>query len=120
MDLILENCGDTISYEQFISKMNCAIQQCTEQNKSFGKIITFNKKSQSWWNEECTQAVESCKTALHLFKNYPILENYIAYKKSDALVKRTTNSARREEWKTFCNKINKSKNERYMEPSKTS
>jgi ribonuclease HI len=72
---------------------------------------TFNgqkcRKPVPWWNDICSDAVNQCKLALYAYKRYPTVENYLLYKKFDALKKKTIKEQKILSWKHFCSSFDR-------------
>lgn len=59
-----------------------------------------------WWNSECDKAIKNRKQAHVLYKNNPILENWLNLKKSQAAAKSIIKKSKRQCWEQFCTSIN--------------
>lgn len=63
--------------------------------------------SYSWWNQTCTAAIEQCRKVYLQFKSDPSMENYISFKKQQALKKLSLNKEREASWTAFCELLNR-------------
>lgn len=66
-----------------------------------------SRKPVPWWNDVCAKVVNQSKLALHAYKRYPTVENYLLYKKFDALKKRTIKEQKILSWKSFCSSFDR-------------
>lgn len=64
-------------------------------------------KAVPWWSTDCDRVVTQAKIALLSYKQYPTMENYIIYKKLDAIKKRTLLEAKRLSWSNLCLSFNR-------------
>lgn len=60
-----------------------------------------------WWNEKCSRAVDNCRQAFIAFKLLPSEENFIAFKRLQALKKVIIRNESRAAWEEFCNSISR-------------
>lgn len=60
-----------------------------------------------WWNEECEKAIQNRREASSKFRKQSNYENYLQYKKCEAIAKRTFIQARRNSFQEFCNNLNR-------------
>ena len=90
---------------------NCEIfSTCltTASHKVFSRSKeTVNVKySKPWWNDKCAELIKLRRAAKNRLKNHPTLDNLIALRRAEALVKRETKLAKKESFLTFCSEIN--------------
>lgn len=60
-----------------------------------------------WWSNECRAAITMRNRALRHYQNNTTQNNFIAYKKAQAISKRTIKAAKRKSWRDFISKINR-------------
>lgn len=60
-----------------------------------------------WWNDKCTEAVLKSKEAYLNFKYHPCEENYLEFKRLQALKKLTLKIERNSSWVALCNSFNR-------------
>jgi len=64
------------------------------------------KYSKPWWNERCAEVVEAKRGAKNLFHRHPTIENLIALRRAEAIVKYEVKKSKRESWQKFSSSIN--------------
>lgn len=75
-------------------------------NKTIPLKQHFSGKTHSWWNDECSNAIKQRNKARNKFAHNKTTENYIAYKKAQAVVKRTIKQSKKTHWIDFCDSFN--------------
>lgn len=60
-----------------------------------------------WWNNRCATAVNDSKAAYLRFKQNPTLDNYINFKRVQAVKKLVIKQVRQQGWQEFCSKFNR-------------
>lgn len=96
------------SYESFITELNRAAELSVPKIKIRTKTGTLNNRAKSWWTEECQAAIGRRKELFTAYQTNPNLNNYLNYKKQDAVSKKVTREAKRNEWKKYCSSLSKS------------
>lgn len=71
---------------------------------------TQNPKSPHWWDEECKRLNEQRQSAFKKYKSIRNMDNYVAYKKLDAMCKRTFKIKAKLSWINYCNSLNSQSN----------
>lgn len=61
-----------------------------------------------WWNEQCSEAIESRKQALRTFRRNPSRSNFLNLKKQKTITIKIFRHAKRMEWRSFCESITSS------------
>jgi len=59
-----------------------------------------------WWNDTCQQAVSDRRALLSTLKRHPSFSNYLAFKKQEAITRRTLRTEKSKGWKEFCASLN--------------
>lgn len=100
------NSDDPIqSYSDFCNRLNALKDMVIPK---FKKSSNFKSRPPApWWNDACEQSVINSYNALKLYKNDSTIENYINYKKIDALKKRTISDQKRIGWNNICDTFNR-------------
>ena len=75
-------------------------------NKSIPKTSTNPKKSKSWYNDECKDAIKQRKQALSKVCRYPTKENLNKFKNFRAKARRTIKASKRKSWKSYVSNLN--------------
>ncbi|KAL4720646.1 hypothetical protein ACJJTC_001812 [Scirpophaga incertulas] len=92
--IILEAVNKSITYK---AKLPTVQHACDNNIDCFcHKHVTINKnvsnlrkrKPLAWWNDKCAKAVDTCKQSYIVFKSNPTTENFINFKRSQALKKK--------------------------------
>lgn len=65
------------------------------------------RKPAVWWNDKCREAVIKTKNALKNYKLNPTTQNFIIYKKNDALKKKIIKEEKLNSWKELCTSFNR-------------
>lgn len=104
-NLELDNINPLKSYDDFCSILSDIKESCIPKFKR-NKQYTI-KKPVPWWDDECLQVVLKSKMALNEYKNNSSLENYIEYKKIDAMKKRFLSDKKKNSWKALCESFNR-------------
>lgn len=93
------------SYTKFCTHLDALMQRVIPR---FKKSACFSSRPPApWWNETCEKSVISSYNALKLYKSNPTIDNYINYKKLDALKKRTISEQKKAGWNDLCNSFNR-------------
>lgn len=67
----------------------------------------LNKRLVCWWDSSCDEVITKRKNALRVYKSCPTQENFISYKKISATTKKFLKSKARENWRNFCENLNR-------------
>lgn len=93
-------------YDQFCSYLDVLKDECipVSQPSSFS-----HKKNTPmiWWNDICKQRVDDAKLKLNNYRHNMTMENYIEYKKANALKKRTIKEQKTLSWHNLCASFNR-------------
>ncbi|CAK1553054.1 unnamed protein product [Leptosia nina] len=103
-DMIVSKENPVASYEEFCNRLNKLKQMCVPK---FTKTNFRGRPPAPWWNSTCEEAVIKSYNALKLYRNDPTVDNYINYKRLDALKKRTIKEQKRISWNSYCNSFNR-------------
>ncbi len=112
---------DKVDWQSFqmLSKFNCVemlnknITEVEEMNENVVTAITEaaefffpkNGKSVPSWDERCSVVIKKRNKMFKQLKAHHTLETLINYKRAQAVVRKTTRSAKRLYWRQFCNTI---------------
>lgn len=98
--------GDMIaSYNEFCSRLNLLKEMIVPR---FVKSDNFRSRAPApWWNNICKESVIASYNALKLYRQDPTIENYINYKRLDAIKKRTIKEQKRNSWNHLCETFNR-------------
>lgn len=77
----------------------------TERQPSRGVRKGFSSPT-PWWSDTCQRAVDSRRSLLSAFRKHPTYSNYLAFKKQEAIARRTLRAEKRRGWKEFFNRLN--------------
>lgn len=61
----------------------------------------WKKNPVKWWDKECEEIVEQRKTALHNYMKDKTRKNWIEYKRSRAVARKTIKKKKREDFQEF-------------------
>lgn len=93
------------SYDEFCETLNYLKSECIPK---FTKTSSCKVRPPSpWWNDECKKAVIKSYEALKFYRRYPTEENFISYKRLDALKKRTIATEKKNSWRNLCTSFNR-------------
>lgn len=101
------NLNPLIAYNEFMQTLCDILMTFSRKTSSISSCHARKRKALIWWNDICTQAVEQAKLALHSYKVYPSLENYLVYKQLDAKKKRILSEQKRLSWVNLCSSFNR-------------
>lgn len=59
------------------------------------------RRCRPWWNKDC----DASKKRRNIFRRYPIVANYIEFKKTNAQFRWTTKQAKRKSWKAYVSSL---------------
>lgn len=102
---LFDNLSSLESYNTFCTTLNTLRNDCV--NKFVNNTNRTFKKPAPWWNNKCTEAVKNSRDALHYYKSFPTIPNFINYKKLDALKKRVIKQERKSSWERLCTSFNR-------------
>lgn len=96
-------------YNLFVNQIyNIISDICISKNpKSPNGNRSQIRLPKAWWNERCSIAVRQARLALQSYKFSPSLENYLIYKKMDALKKKILFEEKRSSWANLCSSFNR-------------
>ena len=94
-----ENIND--SCIKFVTNITETSAICFKQSK---EDVT-PRYSKPWWTPRCAELVALKRAAKRQHSRHPTMSNLIAYKRSEALVKREVKVAKRTSWQKFCSEI---------------
>ncbi|KAJ8965108.1 hypothetical protein NQ314_004332 [Rhamnusium bicolor] len=100
-----KNNGIEQKLEYFTDSLNSACQISMKRSKPF---TPKKSKKAIWWDNECDLMVEKRKEILRKYKLQSTEINYIECKKIMAQAKRLFKIKAAEQWKHYCNSLNKS------------
>lgn len=102
----LNNVDDfnTNNYNEFILALN---KSASDSIPKYVENRAKNNRGKSWWNESCTNAVNTRKDKFSTYKRNPNLDNLLSYKKADAQAKKLLKQTKRDSWRNFCSSLSK-------------
>lgn len=104
---LLDNSDPISCYDEFCDLLNSLKAEFIPVHQ-LGSINQRKiHKPMPWWNETCSNAVKECKLALHMYRRYPTMENYILYKKLEASKKLTIKQQKVSSWKKLCSSFDR-------------
>lgn len=104
------------SYYDFLELLHLAVQQSIPRgsniyiNRATLNSPNHHKKNRPplpWWNANCSRVVEESKQAYIKFKYDPTEQNYIAFKRKQAIKKLTLKNERYLSWYKLCEGFNR-------------
>lgn len=95
--------SDHLSYEQIVQYITSAAESSIPRYKD----VKNRKKGKFWWNTKCEEAAKERKILFKIYRNNPIKENLLNYKKQDAKTKKIIKETKRESWREYCSELNK-------------
>lgn len=125
-------------YDQFVHLVDTTINLICPQRTTSSNTRHNSSSSKKpfvpapWWDSKCDEAIKNRKEALKNYKKLSNYSNFLIYKKTEAIAKRTLSEARRQSFKTFCDSLDrhtpltkvwsviKSFKNRYTQPSSAS
>ncbi|XP_062527025.1 RNA-directed DNA polymerase from mobile element jockey isoform X1 [Bombyx mori] len=99
-----------LSYTIFCNILLESVNDANTKPKNITLSHNTNHKKRlclPWWNQTCTAAIEQCRKVYLQFKSDPSMENYISFKKQQALKKLSLNKEREASWTAFCELLNR-------------
>lgn len=104
---LLENNDPLSAYDEFCDLLNSLKVEFIPIHKVGSNNHPNNHKPMPWWNEKCSNAVKETKLALHMYRRYPTIENYILYKKLEASKRLNIKEQKISSWKNLCSSFNR-------------
>lgn len=104
-NISIDDDNPLLTYDLFCNHLNNLKNECVPKF-----IRTTDHKIKPpvpWWNEQCKQSVINSYEALKYYRKNPNVENYINYKKLDAIKKRVLAEERKNGWNDLCNSFNR-------------
>lgn len=81
--------------------------QLNNNNSCSSNKKSFRKPSLPWWNRKCSEVVLNSKNAYIKFKHDPTEENFLEFKRLQALKKLTLRTEKRNSWVILCNSFDR-------------
>lgn len=104
-DLVLKLYDPISTYNDFCSRLDTLKDMTIPK---LNKPNNFKSRPPApWWNDICEKSVIASYNALKLYRSEPTMENYLDYKRKDALKKRTISEQRGIGWNNLCNTFNR-------------
>ena len=94
-------------FEEEVEKFSAALFGAAESEFKRSNEQVSPHFSKPWWNEACAKRVAERHAAKNILKRHPSMENLIALRKAEALVKREVKQAKNTSFQEFCSTINK-------------
>lgn len=94
-----------LSYNNFCDKITTLKDMCIPKLRRTSNCVIRNPVP--WWDDECKKAVENSKNALNLYRTTSLYEDYIKYKKLDALKKKLLFEKKKSSWRNLCGSFNR-------------
>ncbi|KAI5756508.1 hypothetical protein M8J77_025578 [Diaphorina citri] len=98
-----ENLSVQEQVQEFTNKLLFAATESIPKSKPMNK-----KYAVAWWNEKCYLAIKERNKAFRVFTKTKSLDNWIAFKRLRAKVKRTVIQSKKESWISFASTITSS------------
>ncbi|KAI5697973.1 hypothetical protein M8J77_012423 [Diaphorina citri] len=98
-----ENLSVQEQVQEFTDKLLFAATESIPKSKPMNK-----KYAVAWWNEKCYLAIRERNKAFRVFTKTKSLDNWIAFKRLRAKVKRTVIQSKKESWISFASTITSS------------
>lgn len=93
------------TYTEFCTRLDTLKQMAIPK---FTKTNSFASRPPApWWNETCERSVVASYNALKLYRSDSTMDNYINYKRLDALKKRTIAEQKQTGWNDLCHTFNR-------------
>ena len=83
----------------------CEVLQSTSIEVIGKKKAGIRKKAVPWWNEECSEAIRKRNKAFKKVRKSFNYNEFIQYKKTQAIVRRVIRTSKRNYWREFCSNI---------------
>lgn len=99
----IENFHEESVYDYLVKAVSEAADVAMKQRKPFNAAHA----QAIWWDDECSEMLAKRKKALRDYISLSNYSNYIQYKEIEAQSKRFFNIKRRQSWKSFVSKLNK-------------
>ena len=87
--------------DNFVECLTETSAVCFKQTKE--EVTPFYSKP--WWTPRCAELVALKHAAKSRHSRHPTLVNLLAFKRSEALVKRDLREAKKASWQKYCNEI---------------
>lgn len=94
-----------LSYTNFCDILSALRDECIPIHQNRG--LSISRVPAPWWNSKCAEAVKNSHDALKQYRNSCTMENYINYKKLDALKKRIIKEEKKNSWHNLCSSFNR-------------
>lgn len=92
-------------YNNFIDILNKVKEVCIPKVTHVTQYTI--RKPVPWWDDECAEAVRKSKVALNYYRSHPSVDNFLQYKKVDALKKKLLSEKKKSSWRTLCESFNR-------------
>ena len=107
-DSLLSQVNDECSIEAHFETTEAALMRSVQLSVPAYRPPTNPKHQRNpWWTDECKQAIRSRNKARNRFGHHKTEENYIAFKRAEAIVKRTIRQAKDKFWHSKSSSINR-------------
>lgn len=83
----------------------CEVLRSTAEEVIGKKKAGNRKKAVPWWNEECSEAISNRNKALKRVRRSCNYNDFIRYKRTQAIVRRVIRMSKRKYWREFCSNI---------------
>lgn len=70
--------------------------------------ISKLKKATPWWNNECARTVQENKSAFNRYKKHKTMDNFITFKKTRAIARKTITQSKANSWREYVSTITSS------------
>jgi hypothetical protein len=102
---VIDNYNPITSYNAFIDILLNLREKCIPKHV-ISKTHIF-KTPAPCWNDTCKQVVKKSQSALKQYRKYPTVQNFIAYKRLDAVKKKVLNEEKKKSWENLCTNFNR-------------
>ncbi|KFM64962.1 putative RNA-directed DNA polymerase from transposon X-element, partial [Stegodyphus mimosarum] len=100
---MVENVQIDDAVECITNVINQAAVLCIPRTS--GKLLKYSKP---WWNRDCQEALQKQRKAWGIFRRYPTLRNYLAFKRAKANARKVRRQSQRDSWISYVSRITSS------------
>lgn len=108
LDTLISTSNTTENQSETLTQLIQNISNAADAAIPIKRPLTSKSSRPIWWDEECYDIMKSRLDALKTYKSISNFDNYLKFQKLDAQAKRTFHKKRRNSWKNFISKLNKS------------
>lgn len=98
----IDRCEDDV---EVINSKLCEVLKSTAEEVIGRKKANDKKKAVPWWNEECSEVVSKRNNALKKVRKTLNYNDFINYKRAQAIVRKIIRRAKKNYWREYCDSI---------------